>query len=84
MVLLRFKIGAPDDFEKFVLSAMPGVRLQHAPQVPAAVPVRPDTCYFTIEAKGQMYDRMLQAQSISIYVPSGMHEPQLELVAVTS
>ena len=84
VVPLRFKIGAPDDVEKFVLSAMPGVRIQHAPQVPAAVPVRPDTCYFTIEAKGQMYDRMLQAQSISIYVPAGMNELKLELVAVTS
>lgn len=84
VVPLRFKVGAPDDVEKFVLSALPGVRLQHAPQVPAAVPVRPDTCYFTVEAKGQMYERMLQAQSISIYVPSGMQELKLELVAVTS
>jgi type VI secretion system protein ImpJ len=84
VVPLRFKIGAPDDVEKFVLSAMPGVRLSHAPQVPAAVPVRPDTVYFTIEAKGQMYERMLQAQSISIYVPSGMRELSLELIAVTS
>ena len=83
-VPMRFKIGAPDDVEKFVLSAMPGVRIQHSPQVPAAVPVRPDTCYFTIEPKGQMYDRMLQAQSISIYVPAGMNELTLELVAVTS
>ncbi len=84
VVPLRFKIGAPDDVEKFVLSAMPGVRLSHAPQVPAAVPVRPDTVYFTIEAKGQMYERMLLAQSISIYVPSGMRELSLELIAVTS
>jgi type VI secretion system protein ImpJ len=84
IVPLRFKIGAPDDVEKFVLSAMPGVRLQHAPQVPAAVPVRPDTYYFTLENKGQMYERMLQAQSISIYVPSGINELRLELIAVTS
>ncbi|MEC5164230.1 putative component of type VI protein secretion system [Janthinobacterium sp. CG_S6] len=84
VVPLRFKIGAPDDVEKFVLSAMPGVRLQHAPQVPAAVPVRPDTYYFAVEEKGQMYERMLQAQSISIYVPSGMRDLKLELVAVTS
>lgn len=84
VVPLRFKVGAPDDVDKFVLSAMPGVRLQHAPQVPAAVPVRPDTMYFTVEAKGQMYERMLQAQSMSIYVPSGMHELAIELIAVTS
>ncbi|WP_296943959.1 type VI secretion system baseplate subunit TssK [uncultured Massilia sp.] len=83
-VPLRFKVGAPDDVEKFVLSAMPGVRLVHAPQVPAAVPVRPDAVYFAVEAKGQMYERMLQAQSISIYVPGSMSDATLDLVAVTS
>jgi type VI secretion system protein ImpJ len=84
VVPLRFKVGAPDDVEKFVLSALRGVPLQHAPQVPASIPVRPDTTYFTVEAKGQMYERMLQAQSISIYVPSGIQELKLELVAVTA
>jgi type VI secretion system protein ImpJ len=83
-VPLRFKVGAPDDVDKFVLSAMPGVRLQHAPQVPAAVPVRPDACYFILESRGQMVERMLQARSISIYVPSGMPDLRLELVAVTA
>ena len=84
IVPLRFKIGAPDDVEKFVLSAMPGVKLVHAPQIPAALPVRPDTYYFSVENKGPMYERMLQAQSISIYVPSGIHDLKLELLAVTS
>jgi len=84
VVPLRFKVGAPDDVEKLVLSAMPGVRLAHAPQVPAAVPVRPDTCYFTLDAKGPLYERMLQAQSIEIYAPSGMRELRLELIAVNS
>ena len=83
-VPLRFKVGAPDDVEKCVLSALPGVRLQYAPQLPAAVPVRPDTCYFVLESKGQMVERMLQAQSVSIYVPSGMKELKLELLAVTA
>ena len=82
-VPLRFKIGAPDDVEKFVLSAMPGVRLTHSPQVPTALPVKPDTYYFALDPKGAMYERMLQAQSISIYVPSGVQNLQLELLAVT-
>jgi type VI secretion system protein ImpJ len=84
MVPPRFKVGAPDDVEKCVLSALPGVRLQYAPQLPAAVPVRPDTCYFILDAKGHMYERMLQAQSISIYAPSGMKELRLELLAVAA
>ena len=83
IVPLRFKTGAPEDVEKFVLAAMPGVKLVHTPQVPAALPVRPDTYYFSIENKGQMVERMLQAQSISIYVPSGIRDLKLELLAVT-
>lgn len=84
IVPMRFKVGAPDDVEKFVLSAMPGVALSHAPQVPAALPMRPDTCYFTIDSKGPMYERMLAAQSISIYVPAGLRDLRLELLAVTA
>ncbi|TFW23165.1 type VI secretion system baseplate subunit TssK [Massilia arenosa] len=84
IVPLRFKVGAPDDVDKLVLSALPGIRLRHAPQVPSAVPVRPETCYFTIENKGNLYEAMLKAQAISIYVPNGIRDLQLELIAVAS
>ncbi|MEK8085505.1 type VI secretion system baseplate subunit TssK [Aquabacterium sp. A3] len=83
-VPLRFKVGAPDDVEKLVLSAMPGVKLVHAPQVPAAVPVKPGSFYFTLEAKGPLYERMLQAQAITLYAPSGMPDLRLELIAVNT
>lgn len=82
-VPLRLKLGAPDDVDKVVLSAMPGVRLQTAPQVPAAVPVRPGTYYFSIEPHGPLYERMLQSQSIMIYVPDGFKDLKLELFGVT-
>jgi len=84
IVPLRFKVGAPDDVEKFVLSALPGVRLQYSPQPPAAIPVRPETCYFSLESKGPMFERMLKAQSISIYAPEGLKELKLELLAVVA
>lgn len=79
-----FKLGAPDDVEKFVLSAMPGVKLSYAPQVPAAVPVRPGHFYFALDNKGAIYERMLKAQSLSIYVPNNFPELKLELIAVAS
>jgi len=84
VVPLRVKVGAPDDVEKCVLSAMPGVKLTHAPQVPAAIPVRPDTYYFALENRGVLYEQMLKAQSISIYVPAGIKDLRLELIAVTA
>ncbi|MEC5386386.1 type VI secretion system baseplate subunit TssK [Uliginosibacterium sp. H3] len=81
-VPMRLKLGSPDDVEKLVLSAMPGVKLMAAPQVPASIPVRPGSYYFSIEPHGPIFDRMLQAQSIAIYVPSGFKELKLELMAV--
>jgi type VI secretion system protein ImpJ len=80
----RFKIGAPDDVEKLVLSAMPGVRLVHAPQVPAAVPVRPGSYYFSLEPRGTLYERMLQAHAMTVYAPAGLPDLRLELVAVNN
>jgi type VI secretion system protein ImpJ len=82
VVPLRFKIGAPDDVDKFVLSAMPGVRITHSPQVPSALPVKPDTYYFSVDSNGPLYERMLQAQSLSIYTPAGVKNLRLELFAV--
>jgi type VI secretion system protein ImpJ len=83
-VPMRFKVGAPDDVDKLVLSAMPGVRLVHAPQVPAAVPVRPGAYYFTLEPRGPLYERMLQSQSVTVYVPAGVPDLKLELIAVNA
>ena len=81
-VPLRFKIGAPDDVEKLVLSAMGGVKLTHATQVPAAIPVRPGAYYFSLDGRGSLYERMLQAQTIAIYTPAGIPDMQLELFAL--
>ncbi|MFV0663244.1 type VI secretion system baseplate subunit TssK [Denitromonas sp.] len=82
-VPLRLKVGAPDDVEKLVLSAMSGVRLSHAAQVPAAIPVRPGALYFALDSRSPLYERMLKAQSIMIYAPESYQDLKLELIAVT-
>jgi type VI secretion system protein ImpJ len=83
-VPVRFKVGAPEDVEKLVLSALAGVQLTHAPQVPAAIPVRPGSYYFALEPRGALYERMMQAHAISLYVPSGIADLKLELIAINS
>ena len=37
-----------------------------------------------LESKGMLYEQMLKAQSISVYVPAGIRDLQLELIAVTA
>lgn len=79
----RIKVGAPDDVSKMVSSAMPGVRVMSAPQVPASIPVRPGCYYFSIEPHGPLYERMIAASAIMIYAPAGFKNLKLELYAVT-
>jgi type VI secretion system protein ImpJ len=78
----RIKIGAPDDVDKMVASAMPGVRLMSAPQVPASIPVRPGCYYFSVDPRGALYERMIQSNSIMIYAPAVFRDLKLELFAV--
>ncbi len=79
----RVKTGAPDDVDRIVSSAMPGVRLMAAPQVPAAIPVRPGCYYFAIEPHGPLYERMIAASAVMVYVPAVFRDLSLELIAVT-
>ena len=82
MVPLKLKAGSPDDVEKILNSALPGVRLVHAAQTPSALPVRVGNHYFVLEPQGQIFDRMRGARSICIYVPQALLELKLELYAV--
>lgn len=82
-VPLRIKVGAPDDVDKIVSSAMPGVRLMSAPQVPSSIPVRPGCYYFSIEPHGPLYERMIASNTVMIYVPTSFRNLKLELFAIT-
>ncbi|KMN35525.1 MULTISPECIES: type VI secretion system baseplate subunit TssK [Chromobacterium] len=81
-VPLKMKIGAPDDVEKILNSAMRGVALSHAAQTPSAIPVRVGNHYFALEPHGEIFSRMLQSRSICIYMPQTLSNLTLELIAV--
>jgi type VI secretion system protein ImpJ len=83
LVPVRLKLGAPDDLENIVGAALPGVPLTHLPQVPSAIPVRPNTYYFSIATKGALYENALKAGALAVYVPHGIPGLKLELIAIS-
>lgn len=82
IVPLQFKISSPDNIDLLLERALPGLQLRHMAQVPAEVPVRPNTYYFSIENKDTLYEAMLKAQAIAIYVPAGIEGLKLELFGI--
>nr|WP_284732742.1 type VI secretion system baseplate subunit TssK [Larsenimonas rhizosphaerae] len=82
LVPRAFKVGSPEDIEVVVNTAMPGGTLTHAPRLPSAIPARLDNHYFALEPHGSVYERMMKAQAIAFYVPSGFTNLSIELMAV--
>lgn len=76
------KIGAPDDIEHIVNSALPGIPLKAVQRVPAAIPVRLDNHYFALDASDPAHARMLAARACQIYLPTSVPDAALELYAV--
>ena len=79
---LRLKVGSPDDLEKILGSALPGVPLAHMPQVPAAVPVRPNTYYFSLSSRSALYENALKAGELAVYALDGIPGLKIELIAI--
>lgn len=75
----RFKISAPANIDNIVQHALSGVKLNHMAQVPAAVPVRPNTHYFSLESKGALYEAMLRAGTLTLDAPVEIPGLKVEL-----
>lgn len=84
LVPLRFKVGSTVDVEKRVVAALPAISIHHLVQVPTAIPVRSGVSYFEIEAQHELYQAMLESESICIYIPSGFKDIRLELIAIVN
>lgn len=84
IVPLRFKVGSTVDVERRVVAALPAIPIHHLVQVPTAIPVRSGVSYFEIEAQHELYQAMLDSESICIYTPSGFKDIRLELIAIVN
>ena len=78
----RFKVGSTVDVEQRVIAALPAIPIQQLIQVPTAIPVRSGVSYFEIEPNNDLYQRMLDSESICIYIPNGFQDIRIELIAV--
>jgi len=76
------KVGAPDDVEKILHSGLRGVNLVYTQQPPSSLPVRVGNHYFYFEPRGDIFQNMLKARSICIYMPESLSSLKLELFVV--
>jgi type VI secretion system protein ImpJ len=76
------KMGAPDEVEQVVNSALAGIPLRPVSRLPAAIPVRIENQYFAVDSTDPAFTRMIAARTCQIYLPASIPEAELELYAV--
>ncbi len=77
------KVGSPDQRQS--LSSTPrgqGCPSRHCGHVPAAIPLRLENQYFSLDVSHPLATEMLQSGTCMFYVPGMLGEPELELFAV--
>jgi len=76
------KLSAPEEITRLVQFALPGVGLRHLASPPAAVPVTLDNQYFGLVQSGPLWDALTAARAVSVFVPSEINEPKMEILVV--
>ncbi|WP_425009881.1 type VI secretion system baseplate subunit TssK [Pantoea agglomerans] len=76
------KVGSPDHVRGIVNSSRVGVPLTPLRHVPAAIPLRLENQYFSLDVSHPLATEMLQGGTCMFYVPGMLGEPELELFAV--
>ena len=76
------KVGSPDHVRGIVNSSRVGVPLMPLRHVPAAIPLRLENQYFSLDLSHPLAAEMLQSGTCMFYVPGMLGEPELELFSV--
>ncbi|CAD5882936.1 putative type VI secretion protein [Escherichia coli] len=76
------KAGSPDHVRSIVNSSRTGIPLMPLRHVPAAIPLRLENQYFSLDVTHPLATEMLRSGTCMFYVPGMLGEPELELFAV--
>lgn len=77
---LLLKTGSAAQIETLIRNALPGMRLQHVPTPPRAIPVKLRHQYFAVETSGPVWEAVRRARNFAVYAPSELLNPQMELI----
>ena len=76
------KVGSATQVEQLVRQAIPGIKLTHAPKPPAAIPVKLNYQYFSLNQSGPPWEGVSKWPSLAAYAPPYITNPQLDLLVL--
>ncbi|HEY2857148.1 MAG TPA: type VI secretion system baseplate subunit TssK [Terracidiphilus sp.] len=78
------KISSSEELSRLIRSSLPGVPLRHLQSLPTAVPLNLSCQYFSLANTGPLWENVLRARALSVFVPGEIADPKMELITVLS
>jgi type VI secretion system protein ImpJ len=76
----RVIVSAPGRIAQLVQHNLPGLRIEHVPVPPPAIPRRRGTLYFQLENRGDHWEAIRTSSSLAVKLPPVLGESQVELI----
>ncbi len=78
----NLKVASVDGLDRLIRRSLPGLVLQHAPEPPAALPIKLNHQYFHVERSGAEWEAVLRSRKLGVFVSSDLPDAHLELLIV--
>jgi type VI secretion system protein ImpJ len=66
--------------EQLIRQALPGLKLNHVPVPPRAIPVKLRYQYFSLDRTGPVWEAITRARNFAVYAPAEIPNPEMELI----
>lgn len=76
------KVSAQDDIQRVIRHSLPGITLRHTPVPPAAIPMKLDNQYFSLNQSGPLWDAITLSRQIAVHAPGEIVDPKMEMLIV--
>jgi len=76
------KVAPPSEIQRLIRNSLPGVTLRHDPAPPADIPFKLDNQYFRFNQNGPLWQGIKDSRYVSVFVPSEIVDPKMEVLIV--
>ena len=76
------KLSSNDDIQRIIRNSLAGVTLRHTPTPPAAIRMKLENEYFSLNQDGKLWDSIQLSRTVWVFAPSEIVDPKLELIVV--
>jgi type VI secretion system protein ImpJ len=76
------KVSQQDGIQNLIQNSLPGLTLRHVQVPPAAIPMKLENQYFSLNQAGLLWEAMMLSRQIAVYAPGEIVDPKMEMVIV--